>query len=279
MGFKPEGDIVNRNLISLKVVLFLFYGGLGCLYSTLTPHMISIGLNYNESRVILIVAPLVSMLGPLIAGPLIDRIAARKQASAGTYLRILGGVFMIIAAILYSLLLIVPSVSRSTARRSLVSFGCDSNGAIIFQERCTEEKTCFHWKTEKMGSLVLANCSYTCQNPTQFESLYNPWSKGSPAPPTETSKEKSDDYDYEDPSLNEYVSGERVKRQLDQVFVEPPHLCTKKINENGEEVLDRCHVYTEDSKFLNVQVTLRSAINQENDTHSADWCNYPLGTK
>lgn len=278
MGTKPERELVNRSLVSLKLVLFLFYGGLGCLYSTLTPHMINIGLNYNESRIILIVAPIVSMIGPLIAGPLADRIAARRQASAGTCLRVIGALFMFLAIIFYTLLLAVPSVSRSAARRPLVSFGCDSDGAIIFQERCTEEKTCFHWKNEKMGSLILTNCSYTCQNPTQFESLYNPWAKVSPSPPTETSREKgeSPDYDYDD-SLNEYVSAERNRRQIEQVFVEPPHLCTKKVNDKGVEVLDRCHVYTEDLKSLTVQATLRSATNQENETHSADWCNYPLG--
>ncbi len=266
----------TESLISLKLVLFLFYGGLGALYSTLSPHMRAIGLNYDESRLILIFAPLVSIIGPLVAGPLADRIASKTLS--GKYLRILAALSLICAGILYSLLLIVPPLSRSEARVPLVSFGCDSNGAIIFQERCTEEKTCFHWQDEKMGSLILTNCSYTCQNPTQFENLYNPWTKGSPIPPTETSKERGEDYDDYDSSQNEYAgSNERGKRDIEQVFVEPPHLCTVKLNDEGEEKLDQCHVYTEDSEALTVQATLRSATNQENDTHNAEWCNYPLG--
>lgn len=265
----------TESLISLKLVLFLFYGGLGALYCTLTPHMNEIGLNYEESRLILILAPLVSIIGPLVAGPLADRIASRTLS--GKYLRILAALALICSAILYSLLLIVPPLERSEARRPLVSFGCDSSGAIIFQERCTEEKTCFHWKDEKQGSLILTNCSYTCQNPTQFENLYNPWEKGSPIPPTETSKERSDDYEYEDSAQNEYAtSEERGKREIKPVYVEPPHLCTKTVNEKGEDVINKCHVYTEDSDTLPVQATLRSATNQENDTHSAEWCNYPL---
>lgn len=278
MGTKPEVQLINRNMISLKVVLFLFYGGLGCLYSTLTPHMMNVGLNYSEARIILIVAPLVSLLGPLLAGPIADRLAAKKQSQSGKYLRIMIAICVLLAAIFYAVLLSVPFVSRSESRRPLVSFGCDSDGAIIFQERCSDEKTCFHWKNEKMGSLILTNCSYTCQNPTQFESLYNPWTKGSPIPPTETSKERADDYDYEELSAQtDGASAERGKRELGQVFVEPPHLCTKRRNDDGVDVIDRCHVYTEDSRSLTVQATLRSATNQENETHSAEWCNYPLG--
>lgn len=291
MGSQPEKQLINREMISLKLVLFIFYGGLACLYSTLTPHMMDLGLNYNESRIILIVAPMVSLIGPLLAGPIADRIAAKKQSQSGKYLRIMIAVTCLLAAIFYAILLSVPFVSRSESRRPLVSFGCDSDGAIIFQERCSEEKTCFHWKKEKMGSLILTNCSYTCQNPTQFESLYNPWTKGSPIPPTaESSKERVDDYDYDEAassSVQSDYSAERGKRQmaaaaaaadpLAPVLVEPPHLCTKSRNAEGVDVVDRCHAYTENSKSLTVQATLRSATNQENDTHSADWCNYPLG--
>lgn len=268
----------TESLISLKLVLFLFYGGLGALYSTLSPHMYSIGLNYDESRLILIIAPLVSIFGPLVAGPLADRIASRTLS--GKYLRILAALSLICSAILYSLLLLVPPLERSEQRRPLVSFGCDSDGAIIFQERCTEEKTCYHWKDEKMGSLILTNCSYTCQNPTQFENLYNPWTKASAIPHTDGSKERSEEYEeYDDIVPNEYAtSNERGKREVEQVYVEPPHLCTKTVNAKNEDVIGHCHVYTEDSGDLTVQATLRSATNQENDTHSAEWCNYPLGT-
>lgn len=278
MGIKQETQLVNRNLITLKVVLFLFYGGLACIYSSLAPHMIELGLNYNESRIILIIAPLVSLIGPLVAGPLADRIAAKKQSLSGKYLRIMIAISVILAAILYAILLSVPFVSRSEARRPLVSFGCDADGAIIFQERCTEEKSCFHWKTEKTGSLILTNCSYTCQNPTQFENLYNEWTKASVPPTATISRDRHDDYDYDESAAekNDY-SSERGKRELEPVFVEPPHLCSKKKNGNGEEVVDRCHVYTQDSKSLTVQAILRSATNQENDTHSAEWCTYPLG--
>lgn len=272
---KPE------SLISLKLVLFLFYGGLGALYCTLTPHMDAIGLKYEESRLILIFAPLMSIVGPLVAGPLADRIASKTLT--GKYLRILAALSIVCAAILYSLLLIVPPSFRGVPREPLVTFGCDGNGAIIFQERCTEEKTCSHWENERVGSLKLINCTYTCQNPKQFEKLYNPWEQESALVSSpvsvEVSKERSDDYDYDDNARNDFaVSRERARTEADQVYVEPPHLCTTTLNENGKEVIKSCHVYTEDSDAITVQASLRGATNKENDTHSAEWCNYPLGS-
>lgn len=68
----------------------------------------------------------------------------------------------------------------------------------------------------------------------------------------------------------------RHRREIPKVYVEPPHIC-KKRTEDGKDIIERCHVYTEDSKNLEVFTVLRGATNQENDTHSAEWCKYPLG--
>lgn len=264
-----------QNLTPLVAVIFLFYGGLGCLYSTLVPHALQLGFYESEIRTILTIVALISIIGPLTFGPLADRIADRKKSVSGRYLRLTLATLLILGAIAYGLLLLVPEVRRSPARQPLVSFGCDSDGAIIFQERCSEEKTCYHWKKEKTGVLKLTNCSYTCQKPTQFENLYVPWTEGSPQPPTETSRER-EEYDYPDNSSADFEASanERVRREVQSVLVEPPHLCTKNAKTNE---VDRCHVYTHDLKILKIEATLHSATNQENDTHSADWCYYPLG--
>lgn len=278
MGSKEQSEeLINRNLKSLIAVIFLFYGGLGCLYATLVPHLVELGLYESEIRVILTAVAFISVVGPLIVGPLTDRIADRRKSVYGKYLQIIIAVLLVLGAIAYGLLLIVPSISRLSSRKPLVSFGCDNAGAIIFQERCTEEKTCFHWEKEKIGKLVLTNCSYTCQNPAQFENLYTPWTKGSPQPPTETSKEKPDEYDY-DENIQPFSNGAE-RADLDKVLVEPPHLCSKIVFSNGTEHIDKCHVYTSDLGSLTVNATLRGATNQENETHSAEWCNYPLGKR
>lgn len=266
----------SQNLTPLVAVIFLFYGGLGCLYSTLVPHMIQLGFNEPEIRCTLTIVALVSLIGPLIFGPLADRIADRKKSVSGRYLQCILAALLILGAIVYGLLLLVPEVRRSPARQPLVSFGCDGDGAIIFQERCSEEKTCYYFDKEKTGTLKLTNCSYTCQKPTQFESLYVPWVEGSPQPPTEASSREKEEYDYVENSTAEFEGAlnERVRRQIQSVLVEPPHLCTKKPN---SDEIERCHVYTADLKTLQVKATLHSATNLENETHSADWCYYPLG--
>lgn len=72
-------------------------------------------------------------------------------------------------------------------------------------------------------------------------------------------------------------SQQRQRRDVRKVFVQPPHICTNKTDETGKSIVDKCHVYTENLHSLEVQVSLHGATNQENDTHSAEWCNYPLG--
>lgn len=203
MGIKEQSEqLINRNLLALVAVIFLFYGGLSCLYSTLVPHLLELGFTAEEIRSILTTVALISIIGPLIFAPLIDRIADRRKSSYGRYLQVIIALLLIFGAIAYGLLLLVPAVRREASREPSVSFGCDPSGAIIFQERCSEEKTCFHWEKEKVGSLVLTNCSYTCQSPSQFESLYNPWLKPYVAPAAisepPSSKEKPEDYDYTD---------------------------------------------------------------------------------
>lgn len=228
--------------------------------------MVATGLNYEESRIISIIAPLISVVGPLTVGLLADKMAGKKGAQYGRFLRILIAICMLGAAIFYAVLLAVPTLQRWEARRPLVSFACDGDGAMIFQERCSEEKTCYYFSKEKVGNLILTNCSYTCQKPSQFEKLYNPWLKGSVEPPTEIVSSEDYEEDYENPG--------RQRREVEPVLVEPPHICQTPEKE-GE--VSMCHVYTEDSHTITIGAKLRGAMNQENETHSAEWCKYPLG--
>lgn len=265
-----------------------------------------LGLNFNEYRRISIVAPFVSILGPLIAGPLADRLAAKNATNFGRILRFLTAIFLILAVIVYACLFAIPEVKREEARRPLVSFGCDLQGAVIFQERCSKDATCHNWK-EKVGNVNLTRCTYTCQDPTKYENLYTPWFDGIPTPLPST--EQSSEFDYEDESVatsteslrerratggsaeygGELLSAEiqqqhlRVERAANdgtpqKVYVEPPHLCLTEKRDSGETVVKNCHVYTHDTNNIVVNSVLRAADNsKDNDTHSAEWCKYPLG--
>ncbi|KAI8126244.1 Major facilitator superfamily domain-containing protein 6-A [Lucilia cuprina] len=307
MGAFSRKPRVNKTLISLKVVAFFVLSGISALH-ILNNRMPSVlGLNFNEYRDITIIASFVSILGPLIAGPLADRFAAKNPNNFGKTLRILTAIFLLITAIIYACLFAVPEVKRGEAHQPLVSFGCDANGAVIFQQRCSEDNQCHHWKS-KVGSVNLTRCTYTCQDPTQYENMYTPWLESIPTPSPST--EHSSEFDYEDESTAavteslrqrrnaqqqqqveqsselgaaEVMSSEILSRQKRQyksspnkVYVEPPHLCMTEKNEEGESVVKNCHVYTDDTTSILVHTVMKAATNVENDTHSAEWCNYPL---
>lgn len=170
-------QLFNRNLTALIAVIFLFYGGLSCLYSTFIPHLIGLGFYTSEISKIVTIVALVSIIGPLIFAPFIDLIADRRKAQFGRYLQLILAFLLILGAIAYGLLLRVPEFKRNVSNEpyATVTFGCDTKGAVIFQRRCAEEKTCKQWDDIKLGTLTLVNCSYTCQNPEKFESLYHEW--------------------------------------------------------------------------------------------------------
>lgn len=74
------------------------------------------GLSVDESKIISIVAPLIALIGPVVAGPLADRFAGSFGGTAkntsGTYLRVLTAVCLIFAAIFYSCLAAIPTIVR-----------------------------------------------------------------------------------------------------------------------------------------------------------------------
>ncbi|XP_018804336.1 PREDICTED: uncharacterized protein LOC108978473 [Bactrocera latifrons] len=307
MGATRDKPRINKTLISLKAVVFFVISGITALHVLHATKPLLLGLNFNEYRRISIIAPFVSILGPLIAGPLADRLAAKNATSFGRILRFLTAIFLILAVIVYACLFAIPEVKREEARRPLVSFGCDLHGAVIFQERCSKDATCHSWK-EKVGNVNLTRCTYTCQDPTKYENLYTPWFDGIPTPLPST--EQSSEFDYEDESVatsteslrerraiagsaefgGELLSAEvqqqqqhqRVERAVkdgtpQKIYVEPPHLCLTEKTDSGETVVKNCHVYTHDTNNIVVNSVLRAADNsRDNDTHSAEWCKYPL---
>uniref|UniRef100_A0A0K8UL94 Major facilitator superfamily domain-containing protein 6-A n=1 Tax=Bactrocera latifrons TaxID=174628 RepID=A0A0K8UL94_BACLA len=308
MGATRDKPRINKTLISLKAVVFFVISGITALHVLHATKPLLLGLNFNEYRRISIIAPFVSILGPLIAGPLADRLAAKNATSFGRILRFLTAIFLILAVIVYACLFAIPEVKREEARRPLVSFGCDLHGAVIFQERCSKDATCHSWK-EKVGNVNLTRCTYTCQDPTKYENLYTPWFDGIPTPLPST--EQSSEFDYEDESVatsteslrerraiagsaefgGELLSAEvqqqqqqhqRVERAVkdgtpQKIYVEPPHLCLTEKTDSGETVVKNCHVYTHDTNNIVVNSVLRAADNsKDNDTHSAEWCKYPL---
>ncbi|XP_075160053.1 major facilitator superfamily domain-containing protein SP1173 [Haematobia irritans] len=299
---------VNRTLISLKAVTFFVLSGLTALHIVNSQKPINLGLYFSEYREITIIAAFVSILGPLIVGPLADRVAAKNHNGFGKTLRILTAICLIITSVIYACLVAVPLVSREEDHLPKVSFACGANGAAMFQQSCGSESRCNHWD-KKVGNLELTNCTYSCLNPNQFENMYTPWLESIPTPSPST--EQSSEFDYDDDAISavteslrsrrsaemaqqqihssemagggEVMSAEVAGRQTravksarSKIYVEPPHICMTGKDEHGATVIKNCHVYTDDTLTISVHTIMRGATNVENDTHSAEWCHYPL---
>ncbi|EZA56010.1 uncharacterized protein LOC105278708 isoform X2 [Ooceraea biroi] len=279
----PKKKFINTNLISLKCLLFVFFGGIGCLFPFLPLHMKKVGLSIENIRFVSMVSPAIAILGPLIAAPIADKLAGRQsnndKSSTGRYLRVMIAVACIFSALFYSLLLLVPTVDRalpSGGKGPGLKFNCDRRGAMIRQERCEDRFGCHRWANDEsaIGTMLLENCNYACYptgsrrwqkelnaGTTTFRSAdievdFFDGSGETTVAPLDSELYAQDDHD-EAKKTRRYVMAEN----------EPPHLCFK----DEDEVV--CHVYTEYSGNLPVNGSLGQALNPENEE---EWCAYPM---
>lgn len=100
--------------------------------------MTKVGLSIENVRLVSMISPAVAIVGPLIAGPIADKLASRQskndKSSTGRYLRVMIAVACIFSALFYSLLLLVPTVDRAlpAAGKGLgLKFNCDQHGAMV----------------------------------------------------------------------------------------------------------------------------------------------------
>ncbi|ALC43239.1 SP1173, partial [Drosophila busckii] len=302
MGFKGgHSPRINKTLISLKVVVFFVISGLTALHVLHATKPLLLGLNFSEYRTISIVAPLVSILGPMIAGPWADRLAAKNPNGFGRTLRILTAVFLLLAALIYACLFAVPEVERKPAHMQNVSFSCEANGASIFQQQCSENGTCHSWE-QKVGRVNLTRCTYMCLNPNNPEEMHSNGPRETPTlPPFTGQSSEYSDYDDEAGSATtettrsrrhteeansagvEQLSAEvkRSRRQTKGIipvrdFVPPPHLCLTQRNEQGQPLVKSCHVFTTDTPNIVLDAVMGAEMNLTKNNDTQGWCQYPL---
>ncbi|XP_023289628.1 uncharacterized protein LOC105698511 isoform X2 [Orussus abietinus] len=280
---RKRKQLVNPNLISLKCLLFVFFSGLGCLFPLLPLHMVATGLTMDEIRLVSIISGAVAILGPLIAGPIADKLAGRQGSedgpSNGRYLRIMIAITCILSAAIYALLLLVPVVNRidlPQERRPSVKFSCDRDGARIHQERCRDTKACHRWSEERPGPILLEDCKYTCKSivprKTPFVVLEDDL-----VTPGESTLDTTDYLDLPEGSGDTVVNPledkeSRIRRREPRYVIaesEPPHLCFKDASGNAA-----CHVYTEFSENFSINASLKQAVNNDD---FKQWCQYPVG--
>ncbi|XP_037967817.2 uncharacterized protein LOC105385226 [Plutella xylostella] len=260
-------QIVNKNLISLKCVLFCFLSGIGCIFPFLPLHMLSVGLDRGEARLISAVAPCVALIGPAILGPLLDKLSVGRGSTGGSgsgpsgsgkLLRVITALCLILSAVFYLLLLAVPYTERHEARRPEVLFMCDQDGAYVMQEVCAEGMRCNRWDGEKTGVLAVTKCEYGCAD-DNMTWLTQPF----PVPATTTTVRPL----YAN-ILNETEAEPLIARdeeeEEDDYDLNPPHLCL-----TGETDVE-CLVYMQHAGRMRVPLSLTAP--RQNDT--ADWCTY-----
>ncbi|CAH0721680.1 unnamed protein product, partial [Brenthis ino] len=262
-------QLINKNLITLKCVLFCFLSGIGCIFPFLPLHMLAIGLDRGEARLISVVAPCIALLGPAILGPLIDKLSVGRGSTgggagpsgSGKLLRVITAICLILSALFYTLLLAVPYTERHEARRPQVLFMCDADGGYVMQEVCTEGMRCNRWDGEKSGVLAVSACEYGCADEnmtwvtrpftttstsTTLSPMYNSVANATSTVPPET-----DDGDDEE-----------------TFEIKPPHLCY-----NGN-----CLVYMQHAARLRVPLSLIAPQPPEdNSTVENNWCTYRTG--
>ncbi|KAK1130583.1 hypothetical protein K0M31_018708 [Melipona bicolor] len=275
----PKKKFININLLSLKLLLFLFFGGMGCLFPFLPLHMTEKGLSIDQIRMISIISPAVAILGPLIAAPIADKLATHQgrndKSSTGRYLRVMIAIACFLSAIFYAFLLLIPTVDHIEPlreRRPGLKFNCDHAGAVVLQERCKDHISCHKWSDEtRVGPLLLEGCNYTC-DPIGLKRWHSDDNDGS----TTSGTTDSDILDGSGettviPLESEIYAQEQEEIKKTRKFAmpesEPPHLCFKE----GDNIV--CHVYTKYTGILATNATLKQALNNESDQ---DWCAYPL---
>ncbi|XP_069691081.1 uncharacterized protein SP1173 isoform X1 [Periplaneta americana] len=270
----------GNGLVSLKALLFCFFGGMGCIFPFLPLHMRKVGLTSVESQIISAVAPLVALLGPWLACPLADRLSGLR-ANNGRGMRMMLALIILLAAVFYALLMCIPTVTRfAPDHKPAVSFMCGPERALLHHERCMEP-ACHSWDIHEVGELNLLNCQYDCDSP--FAGMSR-WDTEPSSSTTETvvnvGVEVEGSGDIGDPSLevspedldfNQYSDNEDDRERRDvtkSMAPEPPHLCYR-VSQNVTE----CKVYTQYSKIIAINVSLFS--NEELNPRG-QYCHYDV---
>ncbi|XP_059487600.1 uncharacterized protein LOC132203683 isoform X2 [Neocloeon triangulifer] len=256
-GERRASKLINWPLVPLRITLFLFFGGLACLVVYLPLHMREVGLSDEHSRVIATVAPLLSILGPLIVGPAADRLGKHKVLLTGC---------LLLGAACYCLLLAVPLTSENgnfqgptLSAAPNVQLRCNSKGARIVQELCSSQ--CPRWSDNTAWEMKIFNCKFDCGEKGE---AYN---RRLTSTTTTTTAAPTDDYDQpdlegvpqnkpteKDPFLNAYIGEPR------------PNLC---FNHSLSSSNNLCNLMDHTSTLL-VNISLPEVASMEST------CEYPL---
>ncbi|XP_042884942.1 major facilitator superfamily domain-containing protein 6-like [Penaeus japonicus] len=138
---------LNKDLLPIKLILFLYSGGTSSILPYLNLHMQQLGITLREIAVISAFLPLANIFGPPIAGLFADK--------TGNY-RLAVFLSLVLCLVFHIALLFVPARPDTT-----VTLACGPDGHTLDSltcDRCDRQND-----TELL--LVLENCQFKCESP------------------------------------------------------------------------------------------------------------------
>lgn len=239
-----------------------------------------LGFTRYDIRLITLASALVSIIGPLIIGFILDRLSIKRPSAYGKWLRILLFIFFILAGIFFGLLLLVtPGLSEIESVDETVTFSCRDNGGYVYAKKNLTDGHCKNLEG-KTGELKLLKCSYTCETPENFKD-FSQRSKLQEDPSKKSIDTKSSQVESDENASADYIEeyeevagpepAALTQEPTSPPLIPPPHICLK----NTE--FGHCHVYLNESVIvLHDMIAAKWDDNQTNEFNE-DWCKHPLG--
>ncbi|CAG9812233.1 unnamed protein product [Chironomus riparius] len=276
---KTENVTPNR-LVSLKVLVFLFFGALQCMYAFLPHHMEYLGFTKYDIRLITLASALVSIIGPLIIGFILDRISIKRPSAYGKWLRVLLFIFFILAGIFFGLLLLVTPAGLTEIESvdETVTFSCRDDGGYVYVKKNLTEGQCKNLEG-KIGELKLLKCSYTCESPENFKD-FSQRSKLQEDPSKKSVDTKSNQVESDENASTDYIEdyseltgpepAALTQEPTSPPLIPPPHICLS----NTE--FGHCHVYLNESVIILPDMKAAKWDANKTNDFNEDWCKHPL---
>ncbi|XP_022237365.1 uncharacterized protein LOC111084947 [Limulus polyphemus] len=147
-------DLTRKELIPVKILMFLIYGGQATLYPYFTVHLKSLGMSIRETAIIFAVQPLVALFVAPLIGVLADRIGNFKTLFC---------FFLTFSALSCLGLYFTPPVERSF-QDVILELNCHSDPNIPNIVRLNTSNSCTPKNSAHMEEMTveLSNCQYVC---------------------------------------------------------------------------------------------------------------------
>lgn len=152
---RVEACKANTELVPLKIVLFLWYGGTACLLPFLTVHMRQLGLSVEETAIIYSIVPFAQLLGPYAAAYLGDKYGSYKCALLGC---------LMLTALSGTSLLLVPQALGPPVPPPAIHLHCGPSLQLeVVVDHCGDEHgACPEPSSGLALPVLLSDCRLEC---------------------------------------------------------------------------------------------------------------------